>query len=240
MTTTPEVVSIEPPDRATLDTDRALVLASCAELPDEIASPQEYKAVIDMEARLGTFLARAEPIFADHTRLVYRAWKSSLNVSEAFLGAPQKLRAKCRELLTTWTMREERARREEERKIAEARAKEEIARRAKEAKLLEQQGQKELAAQVKAQPIEPEPVVLPSARPQVDGVSYREDWYWEPIGGDTPANRQRVVAGFVKDALFTQLVKLDDGGLTAFAKRTKGTVSVPGILIRSRKVMVRR
>ena len=39
---------------------------------------------------------------------------------------------------------------------------------------------------------------------------------------------------------YLQFVKFDDAGLTAFGRRTKGTVKVPGIVFRSRQVAVRR
>ena len=92
---------------------------------------------------------------------------------------------------------------------------------------------------MREQPIDLPPVSLPSAVPDVPGLTFREDWYWQPIGGDTPANRARAVTMMVKPDV-APFLTLSDAALTSFAKRTKGTIKVPGIEFKSKQTPVRR
>lgn len=235
-----ELVILEPRNRATLDSERSQLIQDVeSQLPAEIVSPSEYEAIADLESSLDRFIDRAEPLFDDHCKTAHRVWKQATDIRAAFLDAPKRLKARCRLLLGAYKDREDRIRRDEERRIAEEQRQAEIVRLKAEAKLAEQSGQKELAAAIRATPVDAPSVVLPSAVPDVHGLSYREDWYWEPVGGDSPANRQRALSLMVRPE-YVMFVALNDGGLTAFAKRTKGTIKVPGILFRSRQVPVRR
>lgn len=235
-----EVVKLEPDDRADRDAERAALVAEIeAQLPDAIASPAEYAAIADLEKRCDRFIANHEPAFDDHCATARKVWLQACEIRSVFLDAPKQLKARCRALLGAYKELQDRIRRDEERRIADAQRLEEVARRKAEARALEQAGQKELAAVVRAAPVETAPVVLPSVVPDVAGLSYREVWTWEPVGGDTPTNRTRALSVMVRPDVLP-FVSLNDGGLTAFATRTKGTIKVPGIRFFSKQVPVRR
>jgi hypothetical protein len=234
-----EVVLLEPRDRALLDTERAALLEEVErELPAEIVSPLEYAAIADLERRVGRFIDKAEPLFDEHCSAAHRVWKQACEIRSLFLDAPKRLKTRARALLGAFKEREERERRDQERRLAEEEHQRELARQKAEAKLAERQGQPELAKAIRAQPVEAHAVVLPSSVPDV-GLSFREDWCWEPVGGDTPAYRMRALALLVR-ADYLTLVTFNDSGLTQFAKRTKGTIRVPGIRFFKKQVPVRR
>jgi GNAT superfamily N-acetyltransferase len=244
MTTTTEpraeLVLLEPRDRATLDAERAELLADVnARLPAAIASPSEYAAVADLELRVSQFLARVEPDFDKVCTSAYATWKAACNVRSLFVEPAKQLKARARALLGAYKDAEAKARRDEENRIAAAEFEREVEQRIRDVQALHRQGQPELAAVVQAQPIDVAPVVLPSAVPDVAGLSYRDDWTWEPVGGDTPGNRARALSMLVRPE-FRGLVKLDDAGLTAFAKRNKNVSKVPGIRFFCRQIPVRK
>jgi len=235
------IVLLEPRERPSFEAERAELLTAAEPVIDHsIETPEQYSAVADVEARIGRFIDAVEPIFDRHCSDAHRVWKSACDIRTAFLGIPKELKAKARTLLGEYKQREARQRREAEARETERLAAIERARLELEAASLERQGQPEIAAAVREQPIDLPAVVLPSAVPDIQGLTYREDFYWQPIGGDTPANRAKVLLLMAKDAQYAQFLKLDDGGLTAFAKRTKGTIRIPGIEIKSRQVPVRR
>lgn len=240
MANTQLVVDLEPRNRAKLDAERIELLTEGQQLPAAIANPTEYTALADFERRLASFIDWAEPVFDEHCADLHKVWKQATTIRAAFIDAPKKLKARIRELLGAYVELQERTRLAEQRLIEQEERRAEELRRAAEVRALERSGQPELAQAVKHAPLDLPPVELPNVVPEVEGLSYREDWYWEPIGGDTPTNRTRAVGLLVKQIQFATLVKLDDAGLTSFAKRTKGTQPIPGIAFRSRKVPVRR
>jgi len=232
-------VFLEPRERAALDTERAALIAEVErELAQDIASPQEYAAVADLERKLGHFVDRTGPMFDQHCADAHRVWKQACEIRSLFIDIPTRLKARARQLLGAFKEKEERQRRDEERRQALEQQQREQARLNEEAKLVEKQGEKELARAIRATPVHAPTVVLPSNLPEV-GLTYREDWTWEPVGGDTGANRMRSLALLVR-ADYLTLVTFNEAGLTAFARRTKGTIKVPGIRFFSKQVAVRR
>jgi hypothetical protein len=236
------IVLLEPKERPSFEAERSEVLAASATAlapGAEIRTPDEYTAVAELEARIDRFIDLTEPMFDRHCAEAHRVWKSACDIRTAFIGIPKQLKARARELLGAYKAREAKERREAERREAERQHAEETARIEAEAALLERQGHKEIAAAVREAPIDLPTVILPSTVPDVAGLTFREDWYWQPIGGDTPANRARAVSMMVK-ADVAPFLQLSDAGLTAYAKRTKGTIRVPGIEFKSRQIPVRR
>jgi hypothetical protein len=225
-------------NRTLFESERERLLAE--RLPSRIETPAEYEAVAAAEARYHAYLKRVEGPLNTHVADALKVHRGALEIKKFFVESVQALKAQCRELLGEYRDRELRARRLEELQIADAQRAEETARREQEAAAFEADGQPEVAEAVRAQPLEIGTVVIPSAVPDVAGLSFREDWFWEPVGGDTPANRARTLALWLIHEQRLPFVKLDDAGLTAFAKRTKGAVPVPGIVFRSRQVPVRR
>jgi hypothetical protein len=161
------------------------------ELPDEIAGPNEYALVADLEERLGLFIGKAEPLFDEHCNAAHKVWKSACSIRSLFLDAPKALKLRARTLLGAYKTREERERREAERRIAEEERQRQIERQKQEAKLLEKQGQKEMAAAVRAQPVSAPAVTLPSAVPVVQGADLQHGL---EVGG-LPAARTPTAGG---------------------------------------------
>jgi len=244
MTTSAEpqtaLVVLEPRDHARFEAERASLIADAErELTDAIASPVEFQAVAAWEERISKFLAVVEPEFDGLTADAHATWKRALKIKAMFVDAPKALKARCRAMLAAYVEKQDRIRRDEERRIAEEERQKEISRQKAEASLLDKQGQPEMAKALRQQPVQAPAVSLPSIVPKVDGLSSREDWYWQPVGGDTPANRKRALALMVRGE-YLQFVQWNDAALTSFARQTKGTVKVPGIEFHSRQIIVRR
>ena len=234
------VVVLEPTNRAKLQTDKeALIRDFDPVLQRDIDTPAEYTIVADIEARIGRYLATVEPAFDAHCSAAYKVWKSACDIRARFLAAPKAMKERARRLLSEYKTREEMERREREQSIAHQQFQAALERQREEARRLAEQNQPEIAAAVLAAEIEAPAVTLPSTVPQVEGLTFREDWYWLPVGGDTPANRAKALSMLVRPE-FLPFVSLNDSGLTQFAKRTKGTIKVPGIQFRMRQVPVRR
>jgi hypothetical protein len=234
-----ELVLLEPRTRVQLETERTELLTEIEkELPAEIASPQEYAAIADLELRLSRFIERTEPEFDDLCSAAHKAWRKACDIRALFIDTPKKVKARLRALLGAYKEAEDRRRHAEERRIALEEHQKETARLLAEAKLLEKQGEKQMAKAIRSTPVAAPVVVLPSQLPEV-GLSYREEWGWEPVAGNTPRGRAIALSMLVKPE-FVEFTALNDAGLTAFAHRTKGTVRVPGIKFFSKPVAVRR
>jgi len=232
-----EVVYLEP-RRDQLDRDRERLLATVV-LPAALTTPAEYSRVVILEEELTAFIDSTEPMFDEHCSAAYKVWKQACTIRGAFIDQPKQLKAQCRALLGDYKAREAEERRREEQRIAEDQRRQAADQRTREARLLQQSGQPELAEVVRNAPIDMPAVTLPSALPDVPGLTYREDWFWEPVGGDTPTNRRRALGLLVRQE-YAQFLKFDDGALTAFARRNKDTVRIPGIRFGSRQIPVRR
>lgn len=232
------IVRTAPANYESINRDRTLLIADVErELPDEIVSPAEYSAVAQLEERLGAYLARVEPLFAENTDFAHKAWKAACKIYDAFIDGPKTLRTRCKKLRGAYELAEEKARRETERRLAEEAQKQERDRLNREAKLLEKQGQKDLAAAVRQQPITAPAVALPRAVPQVSGVTatrtirtWRIAGCYDECGGrkDKTA-RKRAAAVVARD-----LLDLDDAAITA--RVNSGVNAIAGLEIYEKKV----
>jgi hypothetical protein len=232
------VIRTAPADYESIGRERSLLVAEVErELPDEIVSPSEYTAVAALEERLGVFVAKYEPLFEDNTNYAHKAWKAACRIRDIFIGGPKDLRTQCKRLRGAYEQKEERARREEERRLAEAAQRQERERLAKEAKLLEKQGHTAMAAAVRQTPLVAPAVALPKAVPQVSGVTatrtirtWRIPGCYDEFGGrKDKAARKRAAALVARD-----LCDLDDAAITA--RVNSGVQQIAGIEIYERKV----
>lgn len=244
MTTTSEprtaLVYLEPKERASMDDARAALLDDVTgRLLADIASPQEYEAVADIVRVVDDFIRRYKPPFDDLCSTAHQTWKQATSIRESFFAGPERLKEKARQMIATYKTKQDQVRRDEERRIAEDQRQEEIRRQKADAKAMENAGQIEMAKAIRAQPVSTPSVSLPSIVPDVPGLSFRDEWTWEPVGGDTPQNRAKALSVMVRPE-YVMFVRLNDAGLTSFAKRTKGTIRVPGIKFFSRPISVRR
>jgi hypothetical protein len=229
-------VLLAPENSAEIATERGeLEQRAQVELPEEIVSPQEYKAVGALETRLAAFIATYEPVFDENCAAAHKAWKTSTTIRGLFLDPARALLTKCRRLRGGYEQKEKAAREAEERRIAEAQRQQEIDRQNREAKLLEKQGQKEMAAAVRSQPVYAQPVVLPSAVPEVEGMrKLRSNWTWRIIGASD--RKDKAARKRAAQLVPREYLTLDDAALTAFATNSRGTVKIPGIEIYEEKV----
>lgn len=227
------VVLLEPSDRAAFDVDRNELLV--LQLPDEIASPQEYAAVAADQERVQKFIKRAKPAFDEVCDDAYRTWKRACGLRSMFFEGLERFNEKARSLLGNYQAKQDRIRREDERRIAEEERQKEQDRINREAKLLEKQGQKDMAAAVRSQPAVAPAVSLPSVVPQVQGLSYRDEWKWRPAGGDTPEHRAAA-----RNLAPREYLQLNEVALNAVARSMKGTMKIPGIEFYTVKVPVRK
>lgn len=131
---------------------------------------------------------------------------------------------------------DERRRRAEADRLAEEARRLEQERLAAEARALEDRGEQALAAQVLEQAAAtPPPVItIASTLPATVGIASRDRWTWQPIGGDTPANRARsvdVVAAWClrMNRHPSEFLALDEKKLGAFARAHGASQRIPSI-----------
>lgn len=231
------LVLLEPKNIRQIDLARAQLTVDVEATlpPDVISSPAEYSAVAAVEAKIGAYLSTYEPVFDEHVADAHKVWKQACSIRGVFIDGPKALKERARRLLGAYKDTQERLRRQEEDRLRQEEQRRLEADRAAKAKQLEKAGRKEDAAIVKATPVQAPVVALPSAVPQVDGLTYRDEWKWRPIAGDTPAGRKQAAQIVPRDYL-----KLDEVALNALARSMKGSVKVPGIEFWCEKVPVRR
>lgn len=125
-----------------------------------------------------------------------------------------------------WQREEDRKRREEQQRLEEEARQREQERLAREAEQLAAQGEQALAEQILEQAVHtPAPVIaLPSTVPDVKGMSFRDNWKWRPVGGDTPEARARAVSLVPREFLC-----LDEKKLNAYAKAHGASARIPGV-----------
>lgn len=236
------VVRTAPEGYDALLQERTVLLAELErELPEEIVSPAEYRAVAALEARLGEFIDKYEPVFDEPCSFAHKAWLAACRVRALFIDGPKALKKKAKRLRGEYEAKEDQARRERERQIAEEERQKELARRRAEAKLLEKQGQTDMAAAVRAEPVYAPAVSLPSAVPDVKGTgvsSTRENWAWriagctDLFGGKKDKDARKRAAKMVP----RDYLDLDDGAITAYVKNQRSAARIPGIEVFKEKV----
>src|SRR4051812_37724184 len=93
------VVRTAPGNYEEISRERSLLVADVErELPDEIVSPQEYKAVAELEKRLGVYLEKYEPLFDENTDYAHKAWKAACRIHDIFIGGVKDLKTRCKRL----------------------------------------------------------------------------------------------------------------------------------------------
>lgn len=239
----PEVLSVRtgPENYLELAAERVTLIDRVErELPDTIASPQEYKAVAALEAELGDVLGRHEPIYDAPVSYLYKLWQAACQFRKDNIDRLRELQKQCKRMRGDFERKEEEARRAEERRLAEEERRRAEAQRDQEAKLLEKQGQKEQAKALRQEPVIAPPITLERAVPRVTNVApLRSNWTWCIAGCRTHADGGRKDKALRKQAaaIVTPPYRdLDDAALTATAKATKGTLKVPGIEFFEEKV----
>lgn len=227
------LVLLEPSDRQVLDVERTELLAIA--LPLDIASPSEYKELSLQLERVEAFVKRAKPSFDDVCANAHKAWKSATELRAMFFERLDAFSARARRILAGYKAQQDEIRRAEQRRLEEAERQHQLARQKAEAAQLKKQGQPELAAAVLNTPVTAQPVTLPSVVPQMPKQSFRDEWKWRPIGGDSPAARQAALKLVPREYL-----DLDDVKLNGVARSMKGSLKIPGIEFYCEKVLVRR
>ena len=236
----PVMVRVEPADRAALDLERTELLG--IGLPAEITSPQEYAAIAGDQERVQRFMKRARPAFDEVCENAHRTWKSACQLRSMFFDGLEAFNERARSLMGDYKARQDRIRREEERRLAEEAQRQERDRLAREAKLLEKQGQKALAAAVRQTPVTAPAVSLPSAVPEVEGLTYSTAWKWRIAGCyDAQGGRKDKDARKRAAALAPrEFLDLDDAAITSHVTRMKSLTRIPGIEVYQEQVPVRR
>lgn len=220
--------------RAYVESDFAQQLATEHErkvrlLAEEGATVTDAISLNRVELRLvdvATHRKEIEGWFKPIKDFAYRLHRAICDRESAVLRPLSAFEAAAKMNAQAFRRAEEQARRDEENRLAEIARREEQERLAREAELLEQRGEPELAAQVMEQAIHaPAPVfAIASQLSEVKGVSYRANYKWRPIGGDTPANRARA-----EKLLPREYLSLDEKKLNAFAKAHGASARLPGI-----------
>jgi hypothetical protein len=227
--------------RNPIDLLREYVESDCAR---ELATEHERKvqvlagetaAVTDAAAftRVGELLVdvathrrEVEDWFKPVTDFAYRLHRALTERKNQVLRPLLAFESTAKANAQAWQREQDRLRREEEQRLQEEARKREQERLAREAESVEARGEAELAAQILEQAINtPAPVfALPSTVPEVRGMSFRSNWRWRPVGGDTPEARARAVNLVPRGYL-----DLDDKKLNAYAKAHGASAKLPGI-----------
>jgi hypothetical protein len=235
-TSTPQsiVLLLEPLDRQRLDQEETQIIG-LAQLPDEIVSPPMEAALNQALDQVDAWVKRERPSYDKVCADAYDAWQSALENRRRRFGRFEAFIDSARKLLGRWKTKQDEVRRQEQQRLEEEDRKRRIAARDAEAKQLEKQGQKDLAAAVKNTPVAPAPVTIPDVVPKRAGQSYRDEWRWRPVGGDTPEGRAAMEKILPREYMSANEVKLN-----GIARAMKGTLKVPGVEFYCEKVLVRR
>lgn len=236
LTTTPQsvLVLLEPSDRPSLDVERSELLA-VAQLPEDIASPREYEALSRNLDQVEGWVKAKRPAFDTVCGNAHAAWQSALELRRNYFSRFDTFITDARRLLGRYKAKQDEIRRQEERRLEEEERQRQLARQRAEAALLKKQGQPEIAAAVMATPVQAAPVRLPDAVPAMPKQTFRDEWKWRPVGGDTPAARAAAEKLAPREYL-----QLNDVKLNGTARAMKGSVKIPGIEFYCEKVLVRR
>jgi hypothetical protein len=193
-----------------------------AEVSDAISLARVEARLVDVAEHRKTVEGWFKPITDFAYRLHQMICDRRSEVLRPLLAFEQLAKANAQ----AYRREDERKRREEEQRLQELARREEQERLAREAELLAQRGEHELAEQVLEAAVHaPAPVIVVSSTlAPTRGVTYRPNWKWRPIGGDTPQNRARAEKLVPRD-----LMELSDKKLNAYAKAHGASARVPGI-----------
>jgi hypothetical protein len=233
----PITVLLEPESRPTHDDERGTLLAIA--LPDDIISPIEYTAIAEDRKRIKAFIDRVKPEFDKVCAAAKKAHDDACRLRAMFFDRLETMWTVSGQMLKRYDDKQEAARRAEERRLADEEFERQRRARNEEAALLKKQGQPDMAAALRRQEIVAPAVVLPRTTPKVEGLTFRDNWKWRPIGGNSPENRARTVALMVP-AQYRQYVTLNDTVLTALARSSKGAIKVPGVEFYNDRIPVQR
>ncbi len=231
LTSTPQstVVLLEPTDRQQLDIERTELLAFL--LPEEIGSAQEFEALAAKVKHVDAFVKRSKPSFDKVCASAYDTWKAACGLRTTFFERLEAFSSGGGRLLARWRQKQDELRLQEQRRLEEEERQRQLKAREAEARQLEKQGQKEIAAAVRATPVAPQPVTLPSAVPTVKGLSFRDEWKWRYVNNDRAA---------AEAVIPREYMSANETKLNGIARSMKGAVKVPGIEFYCEKVPVRR
>lgn len=193
-----------------------------AAVDDAISFQRVGERLVDV----ATHRKDVEGFFKPLKDFAYRLHRMVCDRESAVLKPLVTFESTAKENTQSWKRADDRRRLEEEQRLAEEGRKAEQERLAREAEQLEQRGEPELAAQVLEQAVNaPAPViVLPSRVPAVQGMSFRSNWKWRPIGGDTPVARARA-----EKLVPREFLCLDEKKLNAYARSHGASARVPGL-----------
>jgi hypothetical protein len=228
------LVMLEPSDRPTLDVERTELLA-IAQLPADIVSPREYEELSKNLDQVEAWVKAKRPSFDTVCDQAHKAWQSALSLRRDYFSRFEGFCTDARKLLGRYKARQDEIRRAEQRRLEEEERQRQLARQREEAALLKKQGQPELAAAVMNTPVAAQPVTLPDAVPHLPKQSFRDEWKWRPVGGDSPEARAAA-----EKLVPREYLQLNDVKLNGIARSMKGTLKIPGIEFYAEKVLVRR
>ncbi len=200
----------------------AVLAEETAEVTDAASMQRVGELLVEVVGHKKDVLNWFEPIAA----LADRFHKAITGRRVQVLAPLMAFESKAKTNVDRFQREQDRLRRKEEQRLAEEGRREEQRRLEAEAALLENRGEPELASQVLEQAIATQApvIVLPSRTPQVQGVSFRSNWRWRPVGGDTEHARARALQLVPREYL-----ELSDKKLNAFAKAHGASAKLPGI-----------
>jgi hypothetical protein len=200
----------------------AVVTAEGADVTDAMSFTRVGERLIDVSTHRKDVEAWFKPI----KDWFYRAHRAVCEREAHVLKPLVTFETTAKNNAQGWQREQDRIRREEEQRIAEEARRQEQERLQREAELLEQRGEHAIAEQVMEQALHtPAPVIaLTSTVPDVKGMSFRSNWKWRPIGGDTPQARVRAVSLVPREFLC-----LDEKKLNAYAKAHGAGARIPGL-----------
>lgn len=200
----------------------ALVTAEGAAVTDAVSYQRVGERLVDVAAHRKDVEAWFKPL----KDWFYRAHRMVCDRESEVLAPLRRFETDAKSNRLRLEQEDARRRREEEQRLADEARRVEQERLQREAELLEQRGEPELAAQVLEEAVTmPAPVVtVASSLPVTKGISSRENWKWQPIGGDTPQARARAV-----NLVPREFLCLDEKKLNAYAKAHGASAKIPGI-----------
>jgi hypothetical protein len=200
------------PDTSEIDSKTSLVVTAAEAL--EISNPQEYVEASGFLQDIKGLQNEIDDTFDTPIKLAHEAHKSIIGARNKHRVPLEQAEMLVKKKVGEYQRLEEKARKEQERKLLAETLKREEEARKEAAKELEQKGKPEEAKQVLETPVIPPPVVLQPQTPKIKGITTRETWKFRITNSDL----------IPKEYMTPDVTKI-----RGVVRAMKGQTNIPGI-----------
>ena len=195
-----------------------------------VVDGDSYEMACELLKLVANKKKQVEETFDPIVKKAHGAHKEAVAQMKKFMGPLEMAELAIKGKVSNYRYEQERIRREEEMRQAEALRKEQERQAIEEATRLEAHGESELAEIVlqEAAAAPPPVAIVQSSTPKVEGISGRENWKWR-FAKDEGTTLRALVAAAVKDDRFLAYLSVNEKALGAAARTQKKLMKVPGV-----------